>query len=166
MSSEVIKNLSEILVQAIAFLAFLWVLKKFAWGPVMDVLEERRDRIAADLDRAKGTNREAEDLKTSYQSKMDGVQEEARQLRLNEINRGKEIAERMVADSKASIAQERENLEQQLVVEMAKAKVELRDFVVDLTIQASTKLIHRSLDDEAHRSLVDDYISQVSQIQN
>ena len=159
-------DIAQVLTQIIAFLLFLWVLKAFAWGPVMAMLEERRSKIKSEFDKIDQLEKDVAELKDKYQTKIDEIEKEARELRLQEINRGKEICEKMQEDAKQMIAQEREQLEQQLSVELAKAKVELKDFIVDLTIKASTKLIHQSMDDEAHRHLVNEYIRQVSEIQN
>ena len=159
-------ELAQVFTQIIAFLLFLWVLRKFAWGPVMAMLEERRSRIKAEFDKIDNLEKEVNDLKEKYQTKIDEIEKEARELRLQEIKRGKEICDKMQEDAKHMISQEREQLEQQLAVEMAKAKVELRDFIVDLTINASSKLLHQSMDDETHRHLVDEYVRQVTEIQN
>jgi len=156
----------QVLTQLVAFLLFLWVLKVFAWKPVMEVLEQRRQKIQSEFDRIHKLEKEVEQMKEDYQSKIKLIEEEARDLRLNEVNRGKEIAEKLQEDARQMIAQEKQNLEQQLVVELAKAKVELRDFVVDLSIQATSKLINETLDDARHRRMVDEYIRHVSEVQN
>lgn len=156
----------QVLTQLVAFLLFLWVLKVFAWKPVMEVLEQRRQKIQSEFDRIHKLEKEVEQMKEDYQSKIKLIEEEARDLRLNEVNRGKEIAEKLQEDARQMIAQEKQNLEQQLAVELAKAKVELRDFVVDLSIQATSKLINETLDDTRHRRMVDEYIRHVSEVQN
>lgn len=159
-------EIGQVLTQILAFLLFLWILKHFAWVPVMHLLEERRARIKSEFDRIEQLEKEVARLKEEYRTKLAEIEQEARALRLAEINRGKDIAETMQADSRQAIAQERQRLEQQLSVEMAKAKVELRDFIVDLTIQATSRLIHESLDDPAHRRMIDDYVRRVTEIQN
>ena len=159
-------EVSQVLTQIICFLLFLWILRRFAWGPVMLLLEERRERIKSEFERIGQLEKEVEQLKGEYQTRLDEIEKEARHLRLEEINRGRAIAEKMELDAQQMIVQERQRLEQQLVGELAKAKVELRDFVVDLTIQASTKLVHKSLDDAAHRRMVDEHLRQVTEIQN
>ena len=156
----------QVLTHIIAFLAFLWVLKTFAWGPVMNVLEERRGKIQSEFDRIDQMQKDVEQLKEEYRTKHEQIEQEARELRLQEVNRGRQIADKMQEDARAAIAEQRIQLEQQLAVELAKAKTELRDFIVDLAIDSSSKLLHQSMDSDAHRRLIDGYIRQVSERNN
>ena len=159
-------EVGQVLTQMIAFLLFLWILKRHAWEPVMHLLEERRKRIQSEFDRIAQLEKEVEQLKETYRTKLDEIDKEARALRLAEIHRGKGIAEKMQGDAHQTIAQEHPRLEQQLAIERAKAKVELRDFIVDLTIQATSRLIHETLDEATHRRMIDDYVRRVTEIQN
>ncbi len=45
MSPETLKTISQILTQLIAFLIFLWIMKRFAWRPILRLLDERRERL-------------------------------------------------------------------------------------------------------------------------
>ena len=51
MSPETLKTISQILTQLAAFLIFLAIMKRFAWGPILRLLDERRERIAGEFER-------------------------------------------------------------------------------------------------------------------
>lgn len=159
-------NIAQVLTQAIAFLIFLVVLRIYAWKPVMRILEARRGQIKAEFERINRLEQEVQQMKQDYQARLREMENEARSIRMEEINRGREIAEKIVQEAHQGIAEERQRLEQQLAIEMAKAKVDLRDFIVELSLQAVSKLVHQELNEKSHRRLVDEYIRQVTEIRN
>ena len=56
--------------QIINFLILLFILGKFAYKPLMKVLDERRERVANDLEAAEKTRVEAEALKAQYSKQL------------------------------------------------------------------------------------------------
>jgi hypothetical protein len=60
-------DIGKILVtNVIAFLILVWVLAKYAWGPMMSVLDQRRDKIKSQYDAAADKLGEAEQLRQDY----------------------------------------------------------------------------------------------------
>ena len=56
-------RLDILITQMIGFLIVFWILKRYAWGPVLGMLEERRARIANEVSASEKLRREAEELK-------------------------------------------------------------------------------------------------------
>ena len=157
-------KIGEFLTQFIGFLIAVWILKKFAWKPLMQMLEQRRAKIKSDLDEAALAKQQAADELAAYQAKLKDIDAEARvkiQEAIAEGNKvANEIREQARAESKEIVSKAREELAR----DIAKAKVELRNDIVNMTILATEKIISERLDDEKHRQLLNNFIAEVEDI--
>jgi F-type H+-transporting ATPase subunit b len=139
---------------ALAFLA----LRRFAFGPIQKVIDERRQRIREALGEAERTRQEARTLL-----------EEHRQLRANAKGEAEEIlAEaRRVADSMRERVREEtdedrgrrlEETRRQIEAETTRALEQIRAEVADLALIAAEKVTRTSLAREDQKRLIDDAV--------
>jgi len=134
-----ILKLPDLLGHLVAFLLLFWILKKFAWGPVLQMVDQRRESIekASELD---------EHLSAIEEERRRIMEEAAREGRAlaDEIRQAAEQQrERILAKAQADIQMEREKL-----------KAELNNYVADLAIDISEKLVAKQLDREEQRRLI------------
>src|SRR5512135_816014 len=146
---------------ALTFLLLLVVLSKFAWGPIVKMLDERERTIRDAIEQAKRERAEAERMLGEQKASLAAAQREAAAL----AQSSKQEVEALRADLTARARKEADDLvaaaREQIQEEKAKALSELRGQVVDLAIDAARKLIQSSLDEKAQRALVEGYISQL-----
>ena len=146
---------------AITFLALLIVLSKFAWGPIVGMLNERERTIREAIESAKKERAEAEKLLAEQKDALGKAQRDAAELaRRNQAeveNLRQELTARARKEADDLVASAR----RQIAEEVSKAKGELRAQVVDLAIEAAGKLVRANLDDKAQRTLVEEYIAQL-----
>lgn len=151
----------ELLTQIVGFLIAVWILKKFAWKPLLGMLEQRRTKIKSDLDAAEQTKVDADELLSQYQAKLKDIDAEARAKIQDAVADGNKVAteirEQARAEAKDIIAKAREELAR----DVAKAKIELRNDMVNMAVLATEKIIAEKLDDEKHRSLIDSFLDEV-----
>lgn len=81
--------LSTILFVTVSFLVLLLALKKFAWGPVVDMMQAREDKIASDIDNAEKSKIEADKLGKQREMELKQSRTEAQGI----IAQAKETAE-------------------------------------------------------------------------
>ena len=67
--------------QILGFLIMLWVLRRYAWGPVTGMLETRRARIAGEFEKAKQGLAEADALKAKYEQDLRTIEAQGRSWR-------------------------------------------------------------------------------------
>lgn len=150
-----------IITQIIGFLIALWILKAFAWKPLLKMLEDRKRKIAGDLDDAKQIRDEAGDLLEEYKGKLRDIDNEARakiQEAVSEGNRiASEIREQARDESRQILAKSREELSR----DVAKARVQLRDDMVYIAVRAAEKIISVKLDEDEQRRILDDFLREV-----
>jgi len=146
---------------AITFLALIVVLAKFAFGPIVRMLDERERTIREAIDQAKKERAEAERMlgeqKASLaQARREAAdiakknQQEVEALRVELTARAKKEADDMVASARRTIDEEKR-----------KAAAELKAQVADLAVAAATRIVKSSLDDKAQRALVEEYLREL-----
>ena len=146
---------------AITFLLLVVLLSKFAWGPIVKMLDERERTIREAIEQAKKERAEAERMLAEQTASLQAAQREAAAL----AARSKQDVEALRADLTAKARKEAEDLvasaRTQIQAEKAKALAELKGQVVDLAIEAARRLIESSLDEKAQRALVEEYIAKL-----
>jgi F-type H+-transporting ATPase subunit b len=146
---------------AITFLVLLVVLSKFAWGPIVKMLDEREKTIHGAIESAKKERAEAEKLLASQKESLAKATREAAEL----AKRNQDEVEKLRQELTAKARKEAEELvataRKQIIEEKSKAVAELKGMVADLAIEAAGKLVKASLDDKAQRALVEDYLKQL-----
>ncbi len=146
---------------AITFLLLVVLLSKFAWGPIVKMLDERERTIREAIEQAKKERAEAERMLAEQTASLQAAQREAAAL----AQRSKQDVEALRADLTAKARKEADDLvasaRTQIQAEKAKALAELKGQVVDLAIEAARRLIESSLDEKAQRALVEEYIAKL-----
>jgi F-type H+-transporting ATPase subunit b len=146
--------------QLLIFLVMLGVLYRFAWGPLLKILNERRERIQQGVEATERAKRELEEAERERQAKLeearregqailDRIAKQGEDLRKELETKAREQAEGLIARARAEIQQERE-----------KAVEDLREQVADLAVLAASRIIGESLDLKKHRELIERTIEE------
>lgn len=154
-------DLQQIISQALSFLLLLFVLRRFAWRPLLTLLDQRRARIEEDLRQVAQQKEELSRLQADYGKRLAMIEEEARTKLQQAILDGKRIAVEIQEQARqhgyALINKSKETIEQ----ELAKAKVTLRSEMAELTASAVERVLRRKLDQAEDRRLIDTVLDEL-----
>ena len=154
-------DLQQICSQAISFLILLWVLRRFAWRPVLTLLDQRRQHIEDELRQAAERRAGLERLQAEYGQRLAKIDEEARTKIQQAILEGKRLAVEMQEEAREQeqgiLTKSKETIE----LELAKAKVTLGDQLARLTLDAVERILQQKLDPKTDRQLVDEALAQL-----
>lgn len=138
------------------FLVTAVLLRKFAWGPIIESLENRERLIADGLTQAERAEREARRLMEEHEKEMGGAHEEARRV----LEEARALANRegdaIIAKARAEAAETQERLEHEIEEAKRQALGELRDSAVDLAARIGGKTVGKQLDPDDYRDLVEE----------
>jgi F-type H+-transporting ATPase subunit b len=147
----------------IIFGLLLFLLRRFAWGPVVSALDQREKTIEESLTRAERALEEARRM----QADNEAARREAERERQAVLRAAQEEADRRRAEEIERTKGELAKLQQQVRAEIEREKqqalTELRSEVADLAIGAAEKILGENLDDDRQRRLVDRFISDLPQ---
>jgi len=147
----------------VVFFALLGILWKFAWGPLLEQVDAREERIQGALDESAEAREQAKKLLEEHKAQLADARRQANEL----IAEGKAAGQRLRAE-----IEEKARAEAQSILESARAEIgrerdqaitELRREAVDLALAAAGKLLNEKMDAQKDRALVLDYIDNVSQ---
>jgi len=145
----------------VTFLIAAFVLRRVAWGPIVDRVEEREKTIQASIDAAKRERAEAEKLLGEQKAAIAEARREAADL----VKRNAEDVERLRADllAKARVQAEelRADAKRSIEDEKAKAVAEVKGVAADLAIQIAEKLLGEHLDADKQRALARAYVESL-----
>ncbi len=154
-------DLQQILSQSISFLVLLWLLRRFAWRPLLTLLDRRRAHIEDELRHVAQSKAEMLRLQEEYRQRLAKIEEEARAKIQQGILEGKRIAveiqEQARAQGYALMTKSKEAIE----LEVAKARVTLRDQIATMTVNAVEHILRQKLDEKANRHLVDAVLDEL-----
>jgi F-type H+-transporting ATPase subunit b len=154
-------ELGTILWTLVTFVILFFLLKRFAWGPLLQMLDEREKSVKDSLEAAERARAEADETLRKNQEILAGARRETQAL----LEQGRKESETMRAEILAQARQEAQGLveqgKRQLQFEQKQAIDSLRAQVADLAIGAAERLIHAELDDARHRQLVAEYVKSL-----
>ena len=144
-----------------SFLLLIVLIKKFAWGNITSIFEERAKKISDDIDSAESARKNAEVLEQKREEALAGSRAEAAAI----VETAKETAEKNKASILADTTEEVSRLKQKANQEIAQSKAEalrsIKGDVADLSIDLASKIIGQTLDKEAQSQLIDSYIDKL-----
>jgi F-type H+-transporting ATPase subunit b len=145
----------------VCFLVTLFVLKRFAFGPIQQAIDERRERIRRSLEEADNAREEARNLLEEHRKLISGAQTDAEEI-LSEARRVAEANERRMREELEADRQRRlEETRKQIDAETRRALEAIRAEVVDLSLLAAQKVTRKSLDDADHRRLIEEAVGDL-----
>ena len=154
-------DVRQVLTQILGFLILLWGLRKFAWGPVMGMLEARRQKIAGEFDLAATKQSEAEQLKARYEQELRGIEAQARQRILDAVTEGQKVAAEIKAQAQRDAVERGVRADDEIAREREKAKEVLKEQMIHLALRSAEKILRQKLDDASQRKLVGEFIDEV-----
>jgi F-type H+-transporting ATPase subunit b len=145
----------------LCFLITLFVLKRFAFGPIQGMLDERRERIRRSIEEAENARNEARSLLEEHRSLIGQARGQAEEI-LSEARRVADSQRQRVKDETEADRQRRlEETRRQIEAETHRALEQIRAEVADLTLVATAKVTGKVLDDDDHRRLIEDAIKDL-----
>ncbi len=154
-------DIRQVLTQILGFLILLWGLRKFAWGPVLGMLEARRKKIAGEFDLAAQKQSEAEQLKSRYEQELRGIEAQARQRIQDGVTEGQKVAAEIKAQAQREAQERGARAEDEIARELEKAKELLKEQMIHLSMRSAEKILRQKLDDASQRKLVGEFIDEV-----
>jgi F-type H+-transporting ATPase subunit b len=151
----------QLVVQIIGFLTLFLCLAKFLWKPILGLIQAREKEVADMLGRADEARLKSEELEAEYKTRMSKIDEEAQKHMAEELKKGHEMAEQIVMDARKQADFEKQKALNAIQEEARKARMELRDYAVGLSMDIADKVLHEKIDRKAHESLVKRFLSDL-----
>lgn len=144
---------------AIAFLTVLFLLKKFAWKPILEALNERERNISDSIASAEKIKSEMASLKSEHDVLLNQAREERTQL----LREAKETKDKIVNEAKEQAKEEANKImmeaRQQIEFQKNAAIIDVKNQIGSLVIDVAEKVLRKELSNKAEQN---DYISKLA----
>ena len=147
----------------VTFLIVLAILKWKAWGPLISALDKREEDIKNALSAADRAKEDAEKASQDYEELIKKAHSESQQIISDSKIAGEKVKNEIEYSAKEKAEEMVEKAKIQIEAESQKAIQEIRSSVVDLSIEAATKILEKNLDSEDNRKLVDQTLDSMGQ---
>jgi F-type H+-transporting ATPase subunit b len=147
----------------LTFVLLLVVLKKVAWGPILDALEARENEIKDALNAAEKAREEAERVSSDYEDAIRKAQAEAQQIISDAKTAGEKVKLDLEAIASVKADEIIEKAKAQIDAERVKVISEIKTVAVEISLFAAAKVIERNLDSDDNRKLVNEALEGIGQ---
>lgn len=150
-----------LLAQGVNFLILLWVLRRFAYRPMLEFLEKRTRRIEAGLRDAKRAEEKLRDIEGQERNVLEKAKQEASDIVHRAREAAREASEKMLTESRAEAARLLEDARAKLEGETVRMKKEIQSEISDLVILATEKVLKEKLTTEKDAELVRNAVKEL-----
>jgi F-type H+-transporting ATPase subunit b len=143
----------------VCFAIAFFVLRKYAFGPIQSVIDERRKRILDALEEAERSRAEARRLLEEHRALVGRAKADSEEILAEARKVAESQRERMKEETDAERQRRLEETSRQIEAETHRALEQIRAEVADLTLLATAKVTGKALDERDHRRLIDEAVS-------
>jgi F-type H+-transporting ATPase subunit b len=161
-AKDLYPEVGELIVGLLAFAVLFFFTWKWVIPRFKQVLEERREKIQGEMERAEATRKEADKLQEEYRTQLAGARDEANKM----IEEARATAEQLRRDLQAKAEEEAQatvaRAQDEIRAERDRAFQELRAQIGSIAVELAERVVGEALDEKAHKRLIDEFIDEVA----
>jgi F-type H+-transporting ATPase subunit b len=147
---------------AVTFIALIFILKRFAWKPILSALDQREGAIRESLEKAEKAKEEAQKIFEQNQSNLNKAEEESRKIIEQSRAFAEKLKEQMLLDSKQQSRKLLEDASAEIDRKKDEAFNDLKNQIAEIAINAAEKILSENLNKETQKKIVDKYIGEIA----
>ncbi len=155
-------DIQLVLTQILGFVLFVWIMSRYAWKPMLAMLEARRAKIAGDFAEAEQRKADADQLKAKYDAELRNIDAISRTKLQEAVAEGQRVAAEITSQAQTEAQARLQRAEDEVLREREKAKELIKEQVISLSLRTAEKILRIKMDDPAQRKLAGEFIDEVS----
>ena len=156
------ESIAQVLTTLLAFGIFFAVAKMMFWKPLQQTITDRQARIRQEFDRIDSMQRQVDALQADYTKRMADIEAEARHKMQEAIAEGRQIAEQIGVQARTDAEAFQQRSQQAMAIELEKARADLKQEVVKMTLAATEKIIRQQMNEPRQRELVSSFVEELA----
>lgn len=157
-------KLPVLIFQVITFLIFVGAMYAVLYNPVRRLLQQRADKIRADMQAAETARQEADRLRADYEARLKEIEARAHEALHKAMQEGDAARAKMLAEARQETHRMIEEAHAQLKSDREKALREMRRDVAELAVLVAERAARKIVDAETHRRLVEEFTLEVGRL--
>ena len=152
---------ATLIAQILNFLFLVFILAKFAYKPLLKMMEDRKNKIAGDLENAEKAKADAEGIKAEYAAQLAVARQEAQEIVENARKTAQLAHDKIMTETKAEQEQAIASAKDAIAREKQQALGDIRAQVINLSLIAASKIVEQKLGSEEDKKLAGDIVDAV-----
>ena len=141
----------------------LYLIKRFLFKPINEVLEKRRQLADKEIREARTAQEEADSLKEQYENSLTNAHSEAAKIVSDAQKEAETKAEELIKQAEDAASGIKAKAEADIAQERKKAINEAKDEIGGLAMDIASKVVEKEIREEDHRKLIDEFINKVGE---
>lgn len=139
----------------------MWLLKKFLFKPVQQVLAKRQELADSQIAEAEAALADAEAMRTDYEQRLAAAKEEAASLVQSATRTAQLRSEEILRQAQADAVEIKNKADADIAQQRKKAINEVKDEIGGIALDIASKVVEREIDPKTHQDLIDEFIRNV-----
>ncbi len=154
-------NFKLLFIQIVGFLVLYWLLKKFLFGRIMDMIQKRGNEIRAAYEENEQTQNDLNALKEQYEKKLQEVQQQAESIIQDAAQQAEKTGQEIIEKTRQEANLIKEKGLAEIEQEKKRVIAEIRADVVNLSIEIASRIIAKNITAQEAEQLSDDIIEKI-----
>lgn len=154
-------NFKLVGIQLFGFIILFFLLKKFLWGRVLDMIQQRGDEIRKAYEENEKARDAAHELKAEYERKLQEAKQEAEAIVQKAVDRAEKAGQEVIEKTRQESDQIKERGLAEIEQEKSRVLSEIRTDVVELSMEIAKEVIEKTVDRKAAEELTDNAIKKL-----
>ena len=142
----------------------MYLIKRFLFKPVYEILEKRRAAADAEIIQAEETKAKAEAMRAEYERNMQDARQKANEILDSARNTAAIQSEKILKEAQDQTFAMKNKAEKEIAQEKKKAVNEVKGEIGDMAVEIAGKVIEREINEKDHEKLIDEFISNVGEV--
>src|SRR5690625_3737600 len=147
------------------FILLVYLVSKFAWGPIVNMMQKREEYVANEIEVAEKSRKEAEEASKEAIERLRQTKQEAQQIIEDAKNAGIKQEQEIIEAAKKEAERIKIAAQEEIQNERDKALQALQDKVASLSVLIASKVIEKEISAQDQDKLIDEYIKEVGEEQ-
>jgi F-type H+-transporting ATPase subunit b len=154
-------NFLSMIVNVVAFLGLLWILKKYAFGPIFGILDKRKTLIQEQIESAEKNQSQAAQLLEEQKLAIQNARKDALEIMEQARSTSSKQADDLIRQAKAETERLKQEAMGEIENEKNKAIVALKSQVSAMSVLIASKIIEKQVDAKSQEELIEKYLKEV-----
>lgn len=153
--------LGHALMTLLSFLILLYCVRRFAWGPIMNVLEQRRKMIEKDIEEGRQLKESSDKANKEAKESLVSARIQASKIVNDAKKQGEELKRQLKEEAQSDIEAMRKQADIRLQREREQSLQEMEETVANVSVELAEKILQHDIQEEDHRRLINDFIHRL-----
>ncbi|QCR31428.1 F0F1 ATP synthase subunit B [Lysinibacillus sp. SGAir0095] len=156
-------NGGDVLATLIIFLVLMLLLKKFAWGPLMGIMQQREELVAGEIEAAENARIESAKALEEQKALLKEARTEAQAIIESAKKQGEVQRDEIITAARTEANRLKDSAVREIETEKEKAIAAVRDEVVSLSVLAASKVLGKEISEEDNSALIKETIAKAGE---